>query len=251
MKKSSQRVFDLINRDNNLTKNPISADIVRLGNPKVNTNKDIPRNTEILLTALPGQRVKGSDVKWYNRVDIGKIFATPPTVRIVKNGINTSTDVAWALDAAYPDLELDPNDFAPYPINELPTTAILRALPNSLAWLGECTINVRAAMYELPEAPIPGFWVRKDGAWVLGMSAAEFISKLDFVARIPEAPIPGFWVRKDAAWVKGMSVTEFVAKLDLLPVLEDAPATDTWLRVEGGWVPSYSYSEFVDKLEKV
>lgn len=216
MKKSSQRVFDLINRDNNLTKNPISADIVRLGNPKVNTNKDIPRNTEILLTALPGQRVKGSDVKWYDRVDIGKIFATPPTVRIVKNGINTSTDVAWALDAAYPDLELDPNDFAPYPINELPTTAILRALPNSLAWLGECTINVRAAMYELPEAPIPGFWVRKDGAWVLGMSAAEFISKLD-----------------------------------LLPVLEDAPATDTWLRVEGGWVPSYSYSEFVDKLEKV
>ena len=216
MKKSSQRVFDLINRDNNLTKNPISADIVRLGNPKVNTNKDIPRNTEILLTALPGQRVKGSDVKWYDRVDIGKIFATPPTVRIVKNGINTSTDVAWALDAAYPDLELDPNDFAPYPINELPTTAILRALPNSLAWLGECTIDVRAAMYELPEAPIPGFWVRKDGAWVLGMSAAEFISKLD-----------------------------------LLPVLEDAPATDTWLRVEGGWVPSYSYSEFVDKLEKV
>ena len=216
MKKSSQRVFDLINRDNNLTKNPISADIVRLGNPKVNTNKDIPRNTEILLTALPGQRVKGSDVKWYDRVDIGKIFATPPTVRIVKNGINTSTDVAWALDAAYPDLELDPNDFAPYPINELPTTAILRALPNSLAWLGECTINVRAAMYELPEAPIPGFWVRKDGAWILGMSAAEFISKLD-----------------------------------LLPVLEDAPATDTWLRVEGGWVPSYSYSEFVDKLEKV
>ena len=216
MKKSSQRVFDLINRDNNLTKNPISADIVRLGNPKVNTNKDIPRNTEILLTALPGQRVKGSDVKWYDRVDIGKIFATPPTVRIVKNGINTSTDVAWALDAAYPDLELDPNDFAPYPINELPTTAILRALPNSLAWLGECTINVRAAMYELPEAPIPGFWVRKDGTWVLGMSAAEFISKLD-----------------------------------LLPVLEDAPATDTWLRVEGGWVPSYSYSEFVDKLEKV
>ena len=216
MKKSSQRVFDLINRDNNLIKNPISADIVRLGNPKVNTNKDIPRNTEILLTALPGQRVKGSDVKWYDRVDIGKIFATPPTVRIVKNGINTSTDVAWALDAAYPDLELDPNDFAPYPINELPTTAILRALPNSLAWLGECTINVRAAMYELPEAPIPGFWVRKDGAWVLGMSAAEFISKLD-----------------------------------LLPVLEDAPATDTWLRVEGGWVPSYSYSEFVDKLEKV
>ena len=216
MKKSSQRVFDLINRDNNLIKNPISADIVRLGNPKVNTNEDIPRNTEILLTALPGQRVKGSDVKWYDRVDIGKIFATPPTVRIVKNGINTSTDVAWALDAAYPDLELDPNDFAPYPINELPTTAILRALPNSLAWLGECTINVRAAMYELPEAPIPGFWVRKDGAWVLGMSAAEFISKLD-----------------------------------LLPVLEDAPATDTWLRVEGGWVPSYSYSEFVDKLEKV
>lgn len=216
MKKSSQRVFDLINRDNNLTKNPISADIVRLGNPKVNTNKDIPRNTEILLTALPGQRVKGSDVKWYDRVDIGKIFATPPTVRIVKNGINTSTDVAWALDAAYPDLELDPNDFAPYPINELPTTAILRALPNSLAWLGECTINVRAAMYELPEAPIPGFWVRKD-----------------------------------AAWVKGMSVSEFVSKLDLLPVLEDAPATDTWLRVEGGWVPSYSYSEFVDKLEKV
>ena len=216
MKKSSQRVFDLINRDNNLTKNPISADIVRLGNPKVNTNKDIPRNTEILLTALPGQRVKGSDVKWYDRVDIGKIFATPPTVRIVKNGINTSTDVAWALDAAYPDLELDPNDFAPYPINELPTTAILRALPNSLAWLGECTIDVRAAMYELPEAPIPGFWVRKDGTWVLGMSAAEFISKLD-----------------------------------LLPVLEDAPATDTWLRVEGGWVPSYSYSEFVDKLEKV
>ena len=216
MKKSSQRVFDLINRDNNLTKNPISADIVRLGTPKVNTNKDIPCNTEILLTALPGQRVKGSDVKWYDRVDIGKIFATPPTVRIVKNGINTSTDVAWALDAAYPDLELDPNDFAPYPINELPTTAILRALPNSLVWLGECTINVRAAMYELPEAPIPGFWVRKDGAWVLGMSAAEFISKLD-----------------------------------LLPVLEDAPATDTWLRVEGGWVPSYSYSEFVDKLEKV
>ena len=216
MKKSSQRVFDLINRDNNLTKNPISADIVRLGNPKVNTNEDIPRNTEILLTALPGQRVKGSDVKWYDRVDIGKIFATPPTVRIVKNGINTSTDVARALDAAYPDLELDPNDFAPYPINELPTTAILRALPNSLVWLGECTINVRAAMYELPEAPIPGFWVRKDGAWVLGMSAAEFISKLD-----------------------------------LLPVLEDAPATDTWLRVEGGWVPSYSYSEFVDKLEKV
>ena len=192
MKKSSQRVFDLINRDNNLTKNPISADIVRLGNPKVNTNKDIPCNTEILLTALPGQRIKGSDVKWYDRVDIGKIFATPPTVRIVKNGINTSTDVAWALDAAYPDLELDPNDFAPYPINELPTTAILRALPNSLAWLGECTINVRATMYELPEAPIPGFWVRKDGAWVLGMSAAEFISKLD-----------------------------------LLPVLEDAPATDT------------------------
>ena len=216
MKKSSQRVFDLINKDNKLEKNPISADIVRLGNPKVNTNEDIPRNTEILLTALPGQRVKGSDVKWYDRVDIGKIFATPPTVRIVKNGINTSTDVAWALDAAYPDLELDPNDFAPYPINELPTTAILRALPNSLAWLGECTINVRAAMYELPEAPIPGFWVRKDGAWVLGMSAAEFISKLD-----------------------------------LLPVLEDAPATDTWLRVEGGWVPSYSYSEFVDKLEKV
>ena len=216
MKKSSQRVFDLINKDNKLEKNPISADIVRLGNPKVNTNKDIPRNTEILLTALPGQRVKGSDVKWYDRVDIGKIFATPPTVRIVKNDINTSTDVAWALDAAYPDLELDPNDFAPYPINELPTTAILRALPNSLAWLGECTINVRAAMYELPEAPIPGFWVRKDGAWVLGMSAAEFISKLD-----------------------------------LLPVLEDAPATDTWLRVEGGWVPSYSYSEFVDKLEKV
>ena len=216
MKKSSQRVFDLINRDNNLTKNPISADIVRLGTPKVNTNKDIPCNTEILLTALPGQRVKGSDVKWYDRVDIGKIFATPPTVRIVKNDINTSTDVAWALDAAYPDLELDPNDFAPYPINELPTTAILRALPNSLAWLGECTINVRAAMYELPEAPIPGFWVRKDGTWVLGMSAAEFVSKLD-----------------------------------LLPVLEDAPATDTWLRVEGGWVPSYSYSEFVDKLEKV
>ena len=216
MKKSSERVFDLINRDNKLEKNPISADIVRLGNPKVNTNEDIPRNTEILLTALPGQRVKGSDVKWYDRVDIGKIFATPPTVRIVKNGINTSTDVAWALDAAYPDLELDPNDFAPYPINELPTTAILRALPNSLAWLGECTINVRAAMYELPEAPIPGFWVRKDGAWVLGMSAAEFISKLD-----------------------------------QLPVLEDAPATDTWLRVEGGWVPSYSYSEFVDKLEKV
>ena len=216
MKKSSQRVFDLINKDNKLEKNPISADIVRLGNPKVNTNEDIPRNTEILLTALPGQRVKGSDVKWYDRVDIGKIFATPPTVRIVKNDINTSTDVAWALDAAYPDLELDPNDFAPYPINELPTTAILRALPNSLAWLGECTINVRAAMYELPEAPIPGFWVRKDGAWVLGMSAAEFISKLD-----------------------------------LLPVLEDAPATDTWLRVEGGWVPSYSYSEFVDKLEKV
>ena len=216
MKKSSQRVFDLINKDNKLEKNTISADIVRLGNPKVNTNEDIPRNTEILLTALPGQRVKGSDVKWYDRVDIGKIFATPPTVRIVKNGINTSTDVAWALDAAYPDLELDPNDFAPYPINELPTTAILRALPNSLVWLGECTINVRAAMYELPEAPIPGFWVRKDGAWVLGMSAAEFISKLD-----------------------------------LLPVLEDAPATDTWLRVEGGWVPSYSYSEFVDKLEKV
>ena len=216
MKKSSQRVFDLINKDNKLEKNPISADIVRLGNPKVNTNKDIPRNTEILLTALPGQRVKGSDVKWYDRVDIGKIFATPPTVRIVKNGINTSTDVAWALDAAYPDLELDPNDFAPYPINELPTTAILKALPNSLAWLGECTINVRAAMYELPEAPIPGFWVRKDGTWVLGMSAAEFISKLD-----------------------------------LLPVLEDAPATDTWLRVEGGWVPSYSYSEFVDKLEIV
>ena len=144
MKKSSQRVFDLINKDNKLEKNPLTADIVRLGNPKVNTNKDIPRNTEILLTALPGQRVKGSDVKWYDRVDIGKIFATPPTVRIVKNGINTSTDVAWALDAAYPDLELDPNDFAPYPINELPTTAILRALPNSLAWLGECTINVRA-----------------------------------------------------------------------------------------------------------
>ena len=216
MKKSSQRVFDLINKDNKLEKNPLTADIVRLGNPKVNTNKDIPRNTEILLTALPGQRIKGSDVKWYDRVDIGKIFATPPTVRIVKNGINTSTDVAWALDAAYPDLELDPNDFAPYPINELPTTAILRALPNSLAWLGECTINVRATMYELPEAPIPGFWVRKDDAWVLGMSAAEFISKLD-----------------------------------LLPVLEDAPATDTWLRVEGGWVPSYSYSEFVDKLEKV
>ena len=216
MKKSSERVFDLINRDNKLIKNPLTPDIVRLGNPKVNTNEDIPRNTEILLTALPGQRVKGSDVKWYDRVDIGKIFATPPTVRIVKNGINTSTDVAWALDAAYPDLELDPNDFAPYPINELPTTAILRALPNSLAWLGECTINVRAAMYELPEAPIPGFWVRKDGAWVLGMSAAEFISKLD-----------------------------------LLPALEDAPATDTWLRVEGGWVPSYSYSEFVDKLEKV
>lgn len=216
MKKSSQRVFDLINKDNKLEKNPISADIVRLGNPKVNTNKDIPRNTEILLTALPGQRIKGSNVKWYDRVDIGKIFATPPTVRIVKNGINTSTDVAWALDAAYPDLELDPNDFAPYPINELPTTAILRALPNSLVWLGECTINVRAAMYELPEAPIPGFWVRKDGTWV-----------------------------------KGMSVSEFVSKLDLLPVLEDAPATDTWLRVEGGWVPSYSYSEFVDKLEKV
>ena len=62
MKKSSQRVFDLINKDNKLEKNPISADIVRLGNPKVNTNKDIPRNTEILLTALPGQRVKGSDV---------------------------------------------------------------------------------------------------------------------------------------------------------------------------------------------
>ena len=181
MKKSSQRVFDLINKDNKLEKNPLTADIVRLGNPKVNTNKDIPCNTEILLTALPGQRIKGSDVKWYDRVDIGKIFATPPTVRIVKNGINTSTDVAWALDAAYPDLELDPNDFAPYPINELPTTAILRALPNSLAWLGECTINVRAAMYELPEAPIPGFWVRKDGAWVLGMSAAEFISKLDLL----------------------------------------------------------------------
>jgi hypothetical protein len=68
-------------------------------------------------------------------------------------------------------------------------------------------------MYELPEAPIPGFWVRKDGAWVLGMSAAEFISKLDFTVRIPEAPIPGFWVRKDAAWVKGMSVSEFVSKL--------------------------------------
>lgn len=251
MKKSSVRVFDLINKDNKLDKNPLSADIVRLGTPKVNTNRDIPRNTEIVVTALPGQRVTGSEPCWYNRLNIGNIFTEPPTVRIKKNGINTTTDVAWALDAAYPDLYLDPSDFAPYPIYSLPTTVTLSALPNSLAWTGETTIYVRAAMFELPEAPKPGFWVRKDGQWVLGMSAAEFISKLDSFTRIPEAPTPGLWVRKDAGWVLGMSVTEFVSKLDLLPVLEDAPATDTWLRIEGGWVPSYSYSEFIDKLENV
>ncbi len=251
MKKSSERVFDLLNRDNKLDKNPLTPDIVRLGIPKVNTDKFIPRNTEIQVTALPGQRVVGSDISWYDRIDISKIFADPPTVRIVKTGINTTTDVAWALDAAYPDLELDPNDFVAYPVFELPTTVTLKALPNSLAWLGETVINVRAAMYELPEAPIPGFWVRKDGAWVLGMSAAEFISKLNFIQNLPEAPKPGLWVRKNASWAKGMSVTEFVSKLDLLPVLDDAPASDSWLRVEGGWVPSYSYSEFVDKLENV
>lgn len=105
---AEQIVLDLVNADNNLVGGAaLTLSQVTLGTPTVLGSG--PRNTSVVVTAIPGQGRQGSVGVTYNRVDIADVVDDPVFDGV---GLSTLAELIPAINARFGVL-LESGDYTP------------------------------------------------------------------------------------------------------------------------------------------
>lgn len=133
-------VLALLNRDNktNLTFEQISFSL-----PMV-TPTGLKRNTKITVSAISGNRLKGSVAMHYNRILLNDYFVVDPLPLSILD-VTTTWELIPHLNNQF-DLVLTPDDIIQEPIIDNDVT--IRASSHSYAWIG--SVNVVLGATPLP-----------------------------------------------------------------------------------------------------
>lgn len=139
-KPSKELVLDLANAANNRA---LTLNDVNITNPSVvNINS---RNTRALALAVEGSKYTGSTLLHYDRLDLAVAMpAAEPEgleVMVPNDGFVDTIEVCDRLNRMF-TLHLDETDIERLSVDtsELPATALIRALPDSLGWTGERSV---------------------------------------------------------------------------------------------------------------
>lgn len=147
IKNSAELVLDEINRKN--ADQFLASDLVfRVPVPAT----EFDRNTTLLVDAHPDSKFSGTQQIWYSRVDLTEMFdnAQVGEVNLSLDGINSTLDLLPELNQLY-GLALDATDIRDEPvvIGTLPQSVVLKALPGSLAFIGQLSINLEDRRVDL------------------------------------------------------------------------------------------------------
>lgn len=144
---SLPRLLKLINDENanaNLTANTVS-----ISDPTLQTMNG--KNTVVQVTGIAGRGRSGTRPYYYDRLDLATFFQEyldqpPGPLLITINGAVSTFDLLPRLRAMY-DIGIAQNDI----INEALTgiNHILKAKPQSLAWIGQVELNIQPLLTEL------------------------------------------------------------------------------------------------------
>lgn len=153
---SRDMVLQLFNEDNNAHE---TFETISFGIPTVAPD-NIPRNTQLRVTAVPGKHRSDFVDMYYNRLLISDLFVQSPLV--IPVGVYTDTlAVAQYLNETY-GLHLDPEDY--YLENISTDSFTLTMHPNSYAWKGTLPIRIRE---EGPDIP-PGTYLNLGNGSLFG-----------------------------------------------------------------------------------
>ena len=145
--KASSRLLAAFNAANGTA---LTEDVVRFVDPRpaesVDPSKAVNYNTAVTLQMLPGASRTGEVVLFYNRVDLAKEFASFTSLQ--KDYINVSdakstADVLPMINAKLGlRLTVDEIEVTPITLKDDYFTTVLRALPNSMEYIGEVPVRL-------------------------------------------------------------------------------------------------------------
>ena len=128
----------------------LTADVVQFVDPRpaesVDPSKAVNYNTAVTLQMLPGASRTGEVVLFYNRVDLAKEFASFTSLQ--KDYINvldakSTADVLPMINAKLGlRLTVDEIEVTPITLKDDYFTTVLRALPNSMEYIGEVPVRL-------------------------------------------------------------------------------------------------------------
>lgn len=134
----AQLLLDLINAQNRYQ---VSPDSVTFGVPQPVNSHLIPRNTTLLLTAIPGGPYHGQRPVYYNRVPLADFVTDTTRLVFTRDHLESFADLVAELNALL-NINLTPDDYEPGEIPSVDGDVVIKVKPGSLVYLGELTLSV-------------------------------------------------------------------------------------------------------------
>lgn len=126
-KTGQQLLLDLINAESSVA---LDFTTLSFGTPQPNVGPGLPRNTKLVVTALPNDSFSGTKEVKYDRIAMAKPFATPLTLGFTVDVATTTHALLSAINTAH-NVKLVPGDVVNNPVAANAKTVRLVAADSS------------------------------------------------------------------------------------------------------------------------
>ena len=151
LKPSRQAVVDAINHTNELWDNPLTLDMIALGYAQPITEPDARRNTRLLVYALNGSGLRGTQSITYNRYDF-KLYFLNVTVVLFGEPVQKASDVLPLLNEKY-QTDLRKEDIIDIDVSGLGEDWVVEIFPRdgNVMWKGSFKLRYARHISTLDE----------------------------------------------------------------------------------------------------
>lgn len=151
LKPSRQAVVDAINHTNGLYDKPLTLDQIALGYAQDIPELNAPRNTRLLIYALNGSGMRGTQTVTYNRYSFNRYFLNI-TVFVFGEPVKMASDVLPLVNKKY-QTELRKEDIIDVDVSKLGEDWIVDILPRpgNVMWTGGFKLRYARHIPSLPD----------------------------------------------------------------------------------------------------
>lgn len=151
LKPSRQAVVDAINHTNKLYDNPLTLDMIALGYAQPITEPNASRNTRLLVYALNGSGLRGTQTITYDRYDF-KLYFLNVTVVLFGEPVQKASDVLPLLNEKY-QTDLRKEDIIDIDVSGLGEDWVVEVFPRdgNVMWKGSFKLRYARHISTLDE----------------------------------------------------------------------------------------------------